>query len=326
MRLTVVGSGPAAPQPDTPASGLLVEVGDTRILLDCGLGVMGALRRLVDPTTLTAVVIGHMHADHYLDLAGLRYLFPWGERAPRRLPVFLPPGGRHRLTALASAISERAGFFDDAFLVDEYADGELVTLGTVSVTFARSSHYVPAWSVVLDAAAGGRIVYVGDTGPNPRIAQVGAGAGLLVCEATLDDAAEDTPDRGHLSLAEAVEIGRATGVPRLLVTHYPSERRAKMAAELSGRHGAPRIDLAVPGLTIDVPQVPARNGHGPLPDRDGRDATRAVGEVVAPFSAADGSRNGQSSNGQHAGARPPTDGQSGSAAEPGLPATSSREP
>ena len=57
------------------------------------------------PHDLTAIVIGHMHADHFLDLVGLRYLYPWGEPAPNPLPVHLPPGGRERLDALADAVS-----------------------------------------------------------------------------------------------------------------------------------------------------------------------------------------------------------------------------
>ena len=93
MRLTILGHGPAPTQPDTPASGILLEAGDTSVLFDCGQGVIRNLQRLLDPRDLSAIVIGHMHADHYLDLAGLRYLFPWGERAVRRLPVHLPPGG-----------------------------------------------------------------------------------------------------------------------------------------------------------------------------------------------------------------------------------------
>ena len=253
MRLTVIGSGPAAPQPDTPASGLLVEAGETRVLIDCGLGVVGALRRLIDPTTLSAVVIGHMHADHSADLAGLRYLFPWGERADPRLPVFLPPGGCDRLAALATAISERVGFFDAAYDITEYGDDESVTVGGLRATFVRSHHYVPAWSVVLESPADGRLVYGGDTGPNPDLATLARGAALLVCEATLASPAEDTPDRGHLALSEALDVARASGVPRLLVTHYPSERRAVMAAEIAMRSGGPaRVDLAVPMLTIDL--------------------------------------------------------------------------
>src|SRR4029077_13669015 len=93
MRLTVLGCGPAAPQPDTPASGLLVESGSSAILLDCGQGVAAQLVRRIEPDRLSAVIIGHMHADHFIDLSALRYRFPWGDRSAVRLPVLLPPGG-----------------------------------------------------------------------------------------------------------------------------------------------------------------------------------------------------------------------------------------
>ena len=53
MRLTVIGCGTAQPQPDTPASGLLVESGDTRVLLDCGQGVISRLERHIDPLSLS---------------------------------------------------------------------------------------------------------------------------------------------------------------------------------------------------------------------------------------------------------------------------------
>ena len=101
LRLTVLGCSTAAPDPGSPAAGFLVEWGDTAVLFDAGQGVVPRLQAVLDPHRLAAVVIGHMHADHYLDLAGLRYLFPWGDVAPRRLPVHLPPGGRRRLDALA---------------------------------------------------------------------------------------------------------------------------------------------------------------------------------------------------------------------------------
>jgi len=187
VRLTIVGSGPARPQPDTPASGILVEADGTALLLDCGPGVIGALRRWVDPTALSAVFVGHMHADHYLDVAPLRYLFPWGERASRRLPVLLPPGGRARLDALATAISERDGFFDDAFEVSEYAGGVERSIGSLRVRPFNSQHYVPAWGVEILDGASRRIVYAGDTGPTVGLVDVARGADLLVCEATLDD-------------------------------------------------------------------------------------------------------------------------------------------
>jgi ribonuclease BN (tRNA processing enzyme) len=251
MRLTVLGCGPAAPQPDTPASGLLVENGATAVLLDCGQGVASRVVRLIEPDRLTAVIIGHMHADHFIDLSALRYQFDWGGRTQARLPVLLPPGGLARLAELAAVVSERPGFFDDAFDVREYDPGAVDRIGELDVAYVPGRHYVPAWGTVLSAPDGTRIVYAGDTGPNPELAGVAAGADLMICEATLGSVAEDdVAARGHLTLDEAVEHGRAANAARLLITHYPSARREAMNARLAGLDG--RVGLARPGLAIEV--------------------------------------------------------------------------
>lgn len=251
MRLTVLGCGPAAAQPDTPASGLLVETGGGAILLDCGQGVAAGLVSRLEPGALSAVVIGHMHADHFIDLSALRYRFPWAGRPERRLPVLLPPGGMARLAALAEVVSERPGFFDDAFEVVEYDPAGRLDLAGLSLGFVPGDHYVPAWGVELTAADGVRLVYAGDTGPNPELVRRARGADLLVCEATLATAAEDDPGRrGHLSLEEALDHARAAAVGRLLVTHYPSARRPEMEARIA--RGGEAAMVARPGLRLEV--------------------------------------------------------------------------
>ena len=42
------------------------------LLLDCGNGVFSKLRRFVDYVDVDAVVISHLHADHFLDLSRSR--------------------------------------------------------------------------------------------------------------------------------------------------------------------------------------------------------------------------------------------------------------
>lgn len=258
MRLTILGHGPAPTQPDTPASGILVEAEDTSVLFDCGQGVMSALRRTIDPRTLDGIVVGHMHADHYLDLAGLRYLFPWGERARRRLPVYLPPGGRPRLDALATAISERSGFFDESFEVTEYVEGETMTIGHLRIRPFASRHYVPAWGMEITDREGHRVIYAGDTGPSERLQAVAHGADLLICEATIADPSEDDPARGHLTAAEALDMARHAAVRQTLLTHYPSTLRESIEERIA-RSGLDAL-LARPGLTIDLPAGPSGQG------------------------------------------------------------------
>ena len=43
------------------------------MLLDCGNGVFGKLREHVDYTDVDAVVICHVHADHFIDLIPYSY-------------------------------------------------------------------------------------------------------------------------------------------------------------------------------------------------------------------------------------------------------------
>ena len=199
LRLTVLGCSTALPAPDAAAAGFLVELDDTAVLFDVGQGVANRLGRLADARELAGVVIGHMHADHFLDLAGLRYLFPWAGRGSSRLPVHLPPGGTSRLDDLASAISERNGFFDDAYAVDEYDPDTTLTIGQMKIRFAKGRHYVPAWGVSVETPDGARLVYTGDTGPSASMIEFARGADVLLVEATLNDSSEDDVERGHLT-------------------------------------------------------------------------------------------------------------------------------
>lgn len=75
MRFASLGSG-------SEGNGLVVEVGSTRVLIDCGFGVrdtVGRLARLgLAPEDLAAILVTHEHADHIGGVAALaaRYDIP----------------------------------------------------------------------------------------------------------------------------------------------------------------------------------------------------------------------------------------------------------
>lgn len=250
LRLTVLGCSTAAPDPVWPASGYLLEWGDTKVLLDVGQGVVRRLQGLVEPTELSAVIVGHMHADHYLDLVALRYLFPWGDAAPGPLPVHLPPGGRARIDALATAISERAGFFDMSFAISEYDPERPLAVGPLMVRFVRARHYVPAWGMVVEAPDGTRVAYTGDTGPSDTVASAIRGADLLLIEAALGLPSDDDPERGHLDPQEAIAMAAGAQVHAALLVHYAPSRRAELEAMCEA--AGPWIQPGVAGLTATI--------------------------------------------------------------------------
>ncbi|HTG42554.1 MAG TPA: MBL fold metallo-hydrolase [Methylomirabilota bacterium] len=279
-RVTIVGSGTSAPQPETPASGILVETATTAILIDCGQGVIREMTRIRDPRNLDAIVIGHLHADHFIDIVSLRYLLPWAGFTGRRVQILLPPGGRERMAELAAAISERVGFFDDALDVREYDPATDLTIGDLEVGFIPGRHYVPAWGCRLRDAAGRRIVVSGDTGPNDALVEAARDTDLFIVEATLLDSAEDDPVRGHLTIDEAIGIGRIARVGRTVLVHH---RLRDHDALVSASLGSTGVAVGRPGLVIELDDVvrpvkaDSAEPAGDLDDESGKPHTSSIG-------------------------------------------------
>jgi ribonuclease BN (tRNA processing enzyme) len=255
MRLTFLGTGTARPLADTAASGILMESEDTAVLFDIGSGIASRVEATIGALNLSGIVIGHFHADHWIDLAPLRYRFPWGDPAPAPCPLYLPPGGRDHLEHLATAINERAGFFDPAFSVTEYQSGHSFRIGSFTITPHPVGHYVPAWSMDIQGPDA-RVVYAGDMGPAESVIELARGADALIVEATLEDGRMDDARRGHMDTNEAIDHVRRSGVTNGFLVHYPSERRARMEA-LCAASGVP-VRPALPGLVAEI----GRSGAG----------------------------------------------------------------
>jgi ribonuclease BN (tRNA processing enzyme) len=250
MRLTILGTGSARPVGDSAQSGVLVQSGETSILFDIGSGIAKQVEARVGATNLSGLFIGHFHADHWIDIGPMRYRFPWAEDAPRKLPVFLPPGGREKLDHLAAAINERPRFFDPAFDITEYESGQRFQIGPISVVPQAVGHYVPAWSMNITGPDGERIVYAGDMGPSEEIIELAKGAEVLILEATLENGATDDTRRGHLDTLEAIDHVRRSGVAQGVLVHYWSERR-DIIRELCAASGLP-VQPGVTGMVVQV--------------------------------------------------------------------------
>jgi len=250
LRLTVIGTGTAAPEANTAASGVLVQSGATAVLFDCGSGIAARLEESIGAENLNAVVIGHQHADHWIDLAPMRYRFLWGGRSIPRLPLFLPPGGTERIQPLAFAIAERPTFFNDAYEIQEYEPDRAFEVGQIRIRPVTAQHYVPAWSMEITGPGGARIVYGGDMGPTETIVELAREADLLILESTLVTSVGDDPRRGHLTPEEAIDIAIRSGARRTLLVHYLTSRRAEIAA-LCAASGA-LVSPALPGTIVEI--------------------------------------------------------------------------
>ena len=227
-RVTVAGSSSSIPRPDRACSSYLVDDGETPIVFDLGTGAFANLRRHADYDRLAAVVISHMHADHFIDLIPLRYALRYGaRRGARKLPVFLPPGGLAMLRTLVSAFPHEGGdFLDDVFALSEYEPSEPLAIAGVTLRFAHTAHYIPAFAVRWERD-GVSVTYSADTAPDPRVTALARETDVFLCEATLRHGEVEHGLRGHSSSADAAAMARDAGVRRLVLTHYPEEATSR---------------------------------------------------------------------------------------------------
>jgi|SRR5579884_135915 len=223
MRLLILGKSPSWPDAGGACSGYLVQEDGFSLLLDCGSGVLGKLRAELDYLALDAVLISHLHADHIIDLVPFSYalgLSPRQGQTPRRPPLHAPPGARARFREL-SGCWKNERLIEDAFALSEYDPSAGAELGPFSVRFCEVPHYTQTFAVEL-GAGGRRLTFGADCGPNEALVEFAQGTDLLIAEASLTEPDTDDP-RGHMTPAEAGEMGRLANAGRLMVSHYTDE-------------------------------------------------------------------------------------------------------
>jgi ribonuclease BN (tRNA processing enzyme) len=256
LTLTILGAGPAAPNPGGANSGYLVRQQDTAVVMDCGPGTAGQIALHLPPERLSGVAISHFHPDHYFDLVALYYLLKFGPGRSSRLPVWLPPGGRDFLDQFGRLVANRTAMLEDIFDLREYPLETPVKIGSLDFSFYAVKHYIPAYAMRVTGANGAVLVFSGDVAPCAELPRVARDADLFLCESALLDASQDEKDpkaRGHSTAAEAAAAAAAAGAKRLLITHYRSnpEADAHHLRTASASFSGP-IDLARPGATYTV--------------------------------------------------------------------------
>ena len=221
MKLTIIGSGTAAPEPGRACSGYLVESAGARLLLDCGAGIVHAMARLSAPwAALDHLVITHFHNDHIGDIPMLLFALKWGVRERRTTPLTLwaPHGIHERLKAMEAAFGDHVADPGFPVIVREVAPDEAFDLGGLTVQATSTPHTDTSLAYRLDHG-NGSLGYTGDTGPSEPLARFMEGVDVLVAECSLPD---DDAIPTHLSPSSLAALASRAAPGRLVVTHvYP---------------------------------------------------------------------------------------------------------
>ncbi|KAH8902586.1 hypothetical protein BR93DRAFT_947971 [Coniochaeta sp. PMI_546] len=268
-----LGTGSALPSRSRNVSCTLIRVpGIGSYLLDCGENSLGQLRRMfgyegADAVLrdLKAIWISHSHADHHLGTVSVLKRF--SEVVPlspspdtqQRVAVIAHPLYHHFLseysqlepigldthvTQLSNNTPTEPPSPTNSFsrgLHRPLDDASVLSpFGLSRVAICKVDHCDDARAVALTLTSGLKLAYSGDCRPSRDFAsdRVGAGAHLLVHEATLDDDLRaDAVAKKHCTISEALRVGRDMGARNVLLTHFSQRypRLPGVGGEVAGR-------------------------------------------------------------------------------------------
>jgi len=196
---------------------------ETTFLIDCGASSLIAMKRFgVDPSSIDAIVVTHLHGDHFGGIPFFVLDAQLVSRRTRPLTVAGPPGLESRvhdtMEALFPGSSQAPRRFELGFV--ELPEGEATGIGTLTVTPYGVVHPSGAPAYALRVECGGKVIsYSGDTEWTDSLLSAARDADLFVCEAYFFE--KKIPY--HLDYRTLMDHRSELGCRRLILTHMSED-------------------------------------------------------------------------------------------------------
>jgi ribonuclease BN (tRNA processing enzyme) len=249
MKLTIVGCAGTFPGPHAACSSYLIEHDGFRLLVDAGNGSTGPLQRACGLLDLDAILISHLHGDHYLDLITYTYARRYHpDGYPGAIPVYGPSDIEDHV---AGAFGRPVGDLLQAVYDFHPVSGAgRIGIGPFDIDLGAVNHPIETYGMRI--SAGGRtLAYSADSGVSDELVKLARQADLFLCEASYLDG-EDNPPDIHLTGKEAAEHATRADVGCLLLTHLVpwGDARRTLAEAEAVFHG--ELSLVETGAVYDI--------------------------------------------------------------------------
>jgi ribonuclease BN (tRNA processing enzyme) len=242
LELDVLGAGPAyTDRMGSAGAAYLMRSPRSAILLDLGQGAFPRLAAQLEPSTVDAVFVSHLHPDHFIDLIALRHYLRWQFNPPRRVRVIAPNGLARRLDAL----HDEPGFAAESLDIEVLTEGS-ISAGDITVETARVTHTRDSHAFRVTSAGGPGLVYSGDCGRAEDLDPLIRAGDSLLCEVSFGPGPVPS-DAEHLDGPAVGRLAARTAAGRVLLTHLQMGFDPTATIESVRRICRGPVDLVEPG-------------------------------------------------------------------------------
>jgi ribonuclease BN (tRNA processing enzyme) len=247
MRLTILGSGTAAPLLERSCASYLVEANNHKLLFDSG---AGTIRRLLEVKAnlfdIEHIFYTHLHNDHINDLGAIIWSNNYGGIRKKPLNLYGPAGFKAYFDILLNRLLKPAKL-NFKISVKELKNSKL-KISPVSISTFPIRHSSTTKSVAYRILHNDRsLAYLGDTGCNSEAISAAKNADFLLVECSVPKEAE-----GHLTPASAGRIAAKASVKNLILTHfYPEVLKTGIKKECA-KEFAGKIILARDKVRLNI--------------------------------------------------------------------------
>jgi ribonuclease BN (tRNA processing enzyme) len=247
LLLDVLGAGPAyTDRIGSAGAAYLLRAEGTAIVLDLGQGAFPRLAAQVEPSTVDAIVVSHLHPDHFIDLIALRHYLRWQFQPPRRVRVIAAKGLAHRL----DAVHDEPGFAAASLDIEPLAPGSF-EIGAIGVEARRVTHTVNSYAFRVSSGPGPGLVYSGDCGRAEDLDPLIRPGDALLCEVSFGPGPAPH-DAGHLDGRSVGELAARCRPGRVLLTHLQMGFDPIATVESVARSYPGPVDLVEPGTHVAI--------------------------------------------------------------------------
>lgn len=220
MKLTILGSGTAAPSLERNPAGYLLETGNKKLLFDSGAGTIRRLLELkIDLFSIGSIFYTHLHNDHINDLGAIIWSSNYGGKRKKQLSLYGPLGFKKYCIILINKLL-KIRKLNFKISIKELKKSP-IRIGGITIKAYPVKHSSTAKSIAYGIEHQKKaFVYTGDTAYCNEAIRAAKNADVLLAECSFPGKMNVG---GHLTPSSAGKLAAKANARTLVLTHFYPE-------------------------------------------------------------------------------------------------------